>query len=71
MDAHWDDARLTVEIDGFGHLDPKVWVADLARQNDLVMGGDRVLRFPSFVIRDQPETAITTIAEALTIYDES
>jgi very-short-patch-repair endonuclease len=67
VDAHWDDARLTVEIDGAGHLDPRAWVADLARQNDLIVGGDRVLRFPSFVIRDQPDDVVAMVAAALAI----
>lgn len=47
-------AGLTVEIDGVGHLEPSTWVCDLDRQNGLVVAGERVLRFPSFVVRDQP-----------------
>jgi hypothetical protein len=65
LDARWDEARLTVEIDGMGHLDPRAWAADLARQNDLVVGGDRVLRFPSFVVRDHPEAVATALTDAL------
>ncbi len=66
LDAHWEHARLTVEIDGTGHLDPRTWLADLARGNELTLAGDRVLRFPSFAVRDHPDDVVAHIALALT-----
>lgn len=65
LDARWSRARLTVEIDGIGHLDPETWVADVERQNELVASGERVLRFPSFVVRDQPARMTNRIWQIL------
>ncbi|MFN8184866.1 MAG: hypothetical protein U0R23_10630 [Candidatus Nanopelagicales bacterium] len=40
--VHFDAEGVTVEIDGVHHTRPEVWIADHERQNDLVIGGDRV-----------------------------
>jgi hypothetical protein len=65
LDARWDSARLTVEIDGIGHLDPRAWIYDLDRQNELVASGERVLRFASFMVRDGPTRVTDRIAQLL------
>lgn len=65
LDARWDAARLVVEIDGIGHLDPRTWIYDLERQNDLVTSGERVLRFPSFVVRTEPARVTARIRACL------
>ncbi len=66
LDARWEQARLTVEIDGIGHLDPRTWLVDINRSNELVLSGERVLRFPSFAVRDHPDEVAARIAAALT-----
>ncbi len=44
-----------VEVDGGLHLLTLNYWADAQRQNDLVIGGDRILRFPSIAFRvDMP-----------------
>lgn len=51
LDACWEDIGLAVEIDGGHHqwaLNP---VADALRQNDLVIGGDLMLRIPVLGLR--------------------
>jgi Protein of unknown function (DUF559) len=65
LDARWDGARVTVEIDGVGHLDPRTWVYDLERQNELVASGQRVLRFPSFAVREDPGHVTDRLREVL------
>jgi hypothetical protein len=54
IDADFD--AFAVEVDGGLHLRPLNYWADARRQNDLVIGGDRILRFPSIAFRlDMPE----------------
>jgi hypothetical protein len=54
VDAEFDlpDATtLAVEIDGAVHLQPDSWWDDSDRQNEIVIGGRPVLRFPSLTLR--------------------
>ena len=56
LDAEWlrrDGGRLAAEIDGALHLEPLTWAGDQLRQNEVVLGGTPVLRFPSVVIRGE------------------
>jgi hypothetical protein len=46
-----DGTELAVEIDGRGHLEVETWTDDLDRQNEVVIGGRPVLRFPSVIVR--------------------
>ena len=65
LDAYWDEAHLAVEVDGLWHMEATVWWADMRRGNDLLISGLRVLRFPAFVVRDQPGVVAAQIREAL------
>jgi very-short-patch-repair endonuclease len=65
LDAVWERARLVVEIDGRWHMDARAWWADMQRDNELTIDGYRVLRFPAFAVRDNPETVARQIATAL------
>jgi very-short-patch-repair endonuclease len=49
-----DGRRLMVEIDGAVHLGPLRWWADQSRQNDVVLEGATLLRFPSTLVRLEP-----------------
>ncbi len=54
LDCLWrlpDGRRLVVEVDGALHLVARRWWDDQLRQNELVLGGDLVLRYPSVVVR--------------------
>jgi hypothetical protein len=54
IDAEWitrSGRRLVVEVDGALHLAPRRWWDDQLRQNEIVLLGDLVLRFPSVVVR--------------------
>jgi len=65
LDAYWHHARLVAEVDGLWHMEAAAWWADMRRDNDLTVSGYRVLRFPAFAVRDQPELVATQIAAAL------
>jgi hypothetical protein len=70
LDACWERARLVVEVDGLWHMDAAAWWADMHRDNELTLGGYRVLRFPAFAVRDQPEVVAAQIADALRLAGE-
>ncbi|HEY0813942.1 MAG TPA: hypothetical protein VGE11_11745 [Pseudonocardia sp.] len=61
LDAEWtraDGRRVVVEVAGALHLSPRYWWDDQLRQNELVIVDDIVPRFPSVVIRTNPEDVI-------------
>jgi hypothetical protein len=64
-DAFFEQWRVHVEIDGSQHMDVVEWWADMQRQNDMWTNGDRVLRFPAWAIRHEPERVIAQIRAAL------
>ncbi|MGH3265691.1 MAG: hypothetical protein ACRDNS_27280, partial [Trebonia sp.] len=54
LDAAWelaDGRRVVVEVDGAVHLIPRHWFDDQLRQNELVLSGSMVLRYPSVIVR--------------------
>jgi hypothetical protein len=59
-----DFGVFSVEIDGGFHLRPLNYWADARRQNELVLGGDRILRFPSVAIRLEPEAVVAQLRAA-------
>lgn len=64
LDVYWDDHGVAVEIDGAAHTDVRQWWRDMERQNELVVSGDLVLRFPAYLIRTAPELAAEQIRRA-------
>ncbi|MBQ1042063.1 DUF559 domain-containing protein [Micromonospora sp. C32] len=65
LDAYFEQWRVHVEVDGGQHLDPAHAWADMRRQNDLWVEGDRVLRFPAWVLRAHPEVVTAQLRAAL------
>jgi hypothetical protein len=55
LDALWETAKLIVEVDGLWHMDAITWWEDMRRDNEFTVNGYRVLRFPAFAVRYQPE----------------
>jgi len=49
-----DFGTFVVEVDGGLHIRPLNYWDDARRQNELVVGGDRILRFPSIALRLEP-----------------
>ena len=61
LDAEFDlpdGSAFVVEVDGFVHLKPISWWNDMSRQNEIVIGGRPVLRFPSVTVRLEPEVIV-------------
>ena len=66
LDAVWDDAKIVVEIDGAQHTeDPLQRWDDMERDLDLTLDGYRTLRFPAWLVRNNPEYVARRILEAL------
>ncbi|GAA4674373.1 hypothetical protein Prum_031140 [Phytohabitans rumicis] len=65
LDAYWKQWRLHVEVDGAHHMDVRHWAADMRRQNDVWIAGDRILRFAAFDIRHRPTVVVAQIRAAL------
>ncbi|MEV4825437.1 DUF559 domain-containing protein [Micromonospora sp. NPDC049274] len=65
LDAWFEKWRVHVEIDGGQHLDPRTAWADMRRQNDLWLEGDRVLRFPAWAIRADAAEVVRQLRTAL------
>lgn len=65
LDAVWEQARLVVEVDGAAHIDVLTYWDDMDRDNSLQLGRYRVLRFPAWVIRYQPNYVAAQIRRAL------
>jgi len=60
-----DGRPLGVEIDGAVHLVTSTYWSDMRRLNDLVIGGRRVLRFPSSAIYSDDPQAVEQLRQAL------
>jgi very-short-patch-repair endonuclease len=65
LDVAWDDYAVVAEIDGSHHRNAGQWEADALRHDELVIGGDRVLRLPSSWIRDRPALVLDLLRRAL------
>ncbi|WP_410812324.1 hypothetical protein [Micromonospora sp. 067-2] len=66
LDAYWRKWRVQAEIDGAHHMDARQWAADMRRQNDVWTSGDRILRFPAWLVRARPDEVAETVRRALT-----
>jgi hypothetical protein len=65
LDLSWEEWGLHVEIDGSHHLDPHQMWLDYDRQNKLWLGGEVVLRFPAWLVRERPRLVAADIRRAL------
>lgn len=65
LDAYWPRWQLLVEVDGAHHLEVGQWEADMRRQNDIWVRGDRILRFSGFQARRRPAEVAEQIRQAL------
>ncbi|MEO3742800.1 DUF559 domain-containing protein [Plantactinospora sp. B5E13] len=65
LDVYYEQFGVHVEIDGGQHLDVRQQWADMRRQNEVWIGGDRVLRFPAWLVRERPDEVIAQVRRAL------
>jgi very-short-patch-repair endonuclease len=54
IDVMWDEWKVVVEIDGAQHADPLQRWDDMERDNGLNLDGYRPLRFPAWLVRQDP-----------------
>jgi very-short-patch-repair endonuclease len=65
-DVYFDRWRLQVEIDGGQHMQVSSWYADMRQHNEIIIAGERLLRFPAWMIRYKPDEAAAQLRAALT-----
>lgn len=65
LDAYWRAWGLHVEVDGAHHMDVRQWTDDMRRQNDIWIAGDRILRFPAWLVRCRPDEVAAAVRAAL------
>jgi hypothetical protein len=65
IDVAFEEWMVLVEIDGAQHDDPRHRWDDMERDNDLEIDGYRVLRFPAWLVRDNPEQVAKKILVVL------
>ncbi len=65
LDADWDAEALTVEVDGGHHALALHPLADALRQNEVTLGGRRVLRVPVLGLRLDPDAFLDQIGRGL------
>jgi very-short-patch-repair endonuclease len=65
LDAYWRAWRLHVEVDGAHHMDAGQWEADMHRQNEIWIKGDRILRFSAWQVRHRPDEVAAQLRAAL------
>jgi very-short-patch-repair endonuclease len=63
LDLYFEEYGLRVEIDG-AHLAAQSW-PDMDRQNQAWLSGERILRFPAWLVRQQPLKVIGDVKRAL------
>jgi len=65
LDAYWREWRLHVEVDGAHHMEVAAWSLDMLRQNKIWIAGDRILRFPAWLLRTNPGEVAAQLQGAL------
>jgi len=65
IDAYWREWRVQAEVDGAHHMDAGQWAEDMLRQNQIWIAGDRLLRFPAWLLRSRPADVATQLQAAL------
>jgi very-short-patch-repair endonuclease len=64
-DLAWPERKVLVEFDGDVHRERRTFVADLRRQNRLVLEGWTVLRFTSADVLGRPDEVTAAVRRAL------
>jgi hypothetical protein len=65
LDLYYEEWSLHIEIDGAQHLDAQQAWLDTERQNKLCIRGDRVLRFPAWLVLERPAEVVAQVRDAL------
>lgn len=65
LDAEWEAYGVGIEIHGVPHMRVLNWEADLARANEIVIAGPRLLTFSSYAVRHEHERVWDQVRRAL------
>jgi very-short-patch-repair endonuclease len=65
-DVYFDEWHVHVEIDGSQHMDVRDWHADMRQHNEVVIAGERLLRFSGWMVRHRPDEVAADVCAALT-----
>jgi very-short-patch-repair endonuclease len=65
LDAYFDEWGIRVEVDGAHHMEADQWWSDMQRHNDLSVRGEVLLRFPAWMVRDEPAKVAAHLRQAL------
>ena len=65
LDVLFEEWQVQVEIDGGQHMEVRHAWSDMRRQNDLWIAGERILRFPAWAIRSDPDAVAAQLSAAL------
>lgn len=65
IDVLFEEWKVAVEIDGAQHTEPIEQWDDMDRDNNLNIDGYRVLRFPAWLVRGNPELVAREVLQAL------
>jgi very-short-patch-repair endonuclease len=66
LDAYCAELGFGIEVHGIPHLGVQRWTDDLARGNEIVIGGNPVLQFTSYAIRHAPAEIIDQLRRMAT-----
>jgi very-short-patch-repair endonuclease len=64
-DAYFDQWKVHVEIDGSQHMNVNDWYADMRQHNELIIAGERLLRFAGWMVRHRPAEVAAVVRAAL------
>jgi very-short-patch-repair endonuclease len=65
LDVYYEEWGVHVEIDGGQHTHPQAQWSDMRRQNLVWIKGNRVLRFPAWLVRVRPAEVFDQVRAAL------
>jgi hypothetical protein len=64
-DAYFDPWKVHVEIDGSQHMNVDDWYSDMRQHNEVIIAGERLLRFAGWMVRHRPHEVAAVVRAAL------
>jgi len=64
-DVYFDEWGVHVEVDGEQHMEVRAWSEDMRQHNEIVIAGERLLRFTSWLVRQRPDEVVAQVRAAL------
>jgi very-short-patch-repair endonuclease len=64
-DVYFDEWGVQAEVDGGQHMDVRAWYADMRQHNEIIIAGECLLRFPTWMLRHRPDEVVAQLRAAL------